>query len=176
VRQTGRHRRRRRCGLEHLARAATGSDVVPAQPTPVWNHNSASPIGPRHWGDIGYPTCGAGMGQSPVNIDTRTGRRLNGPPLLMDNVSSELLVENTGHVVEVMILAAVTDTLRVGPDTYRLVQYHFLAAARTRGWTSIRSTRTTARSRLQVAPRACAGSSLPTEATSCRPPLSASTS
>ena len=44
-----------------------------AQPPPgAWNHDPASPIGPLHWGDIGFPTCGAGMNQSPVDI--RTGQ------------------------------------------------------------------------------------------------------
>jgi hypothetical protein len=37
-----------------------------AQPPPgAWNHDPASPIGPLHWADIGFPTCGLGMGQSP---------------------------------------------------------------------------------------------------------------
>jgi carbonic anhydrase len=108
--------------------AAKASALAPAQTTtPPWNHNPASPIGPSHWGTIGYPVCGSGTGQSPVNIDTRAVARLNGPPLLAKYDRSELAIENTGHVVEVPIPAGVTDTLRIGNDTYQLVQYHFHA-------------------------------------------------
>jgi carbonic anhydrase len=107
--------------------AAQASALAPAQTTPPWNHNPASPIGPNHWGTIGYPVCGTGTGQSPVNIDTRAVTRLNGPPLLIKYDRSELAIENTGHVVEVPIPAGLTDTLRIGNDTYQLVQYHFHA-------------------------------------------------
>jgi carbonic anhydrase len=107
--------------------AAEASTVAPAQTTPPWNHDPASPIGPLHWGTIGYPVCGSGMGQSPVNIDTSAVTRLNGPPLLINYERSELGIENTGHVVEVPIPAGVTDTLRIGNDAYQLVQYHFHA-------------------------------------------------
>ena len=111
------------------SRAAARSTVVPPPPG-SWNHDPASPIGPLHWGTIpGIPgdVCGTGAGQSPVNIDTSAVKRLNGPPLMLSYVSSELTVENTGHVVEVVIPAGVTDTLSIGNDTYPLVQYHFHA-------------------------------------------------
>jgi carbonic anhydrase len=108
------------------SRAAARSTVVPPPPG-AWNHDPASKIGPLQWATIGYPACGmspAGQ-QSPVNIDTSAVKRLNGPPLVLSYVSSELTVENTGHVVEVVIPAGVTDTLSIGNDTYPLVQYHF---------------------------------------------------
>lgn len=38
----------------------------------AWNHDPASPIGSLHQGDIGFPTCGQCMSQSPVDI--RTGK------------------------------------------------------------------------------------------------------
>ena len=45
------------------------------------DHGPASPIGPLHWGALGFPACGLGMDQSLVG--TRTGQvaTLNGPPL-----------------------------------------------------------------------------------------------
>jgi carbonic anhydrase len=92
---------------------------------PPWNHNPASPIGPLHWGTIGYPICGTGTAQSPVNINTKAVTPLHGPPLVINYVRSDLGIENTGHVVEVPTPAGVTDTLRIGKDTYQLVQYHF---------------------------------------------------
>lgn len=51
----------------------------------------------------------------------------HGAPLLLRYESSELAVENTGHVVEVPIPADVHDTLQIGGDRYELVQYHFHA-------------------------------------------------
>ena len=51
----------------------TGALADPAKPPAgAWNHNPASPIGPNHWVDIGFPACvlGTGGSQSPVNIAT----------------------------------------------------------------------------------------------------------
>ena len=103
--------------LSGTARASTG----------VWNHDPASPIGPPHWGEIGFPICGQGTSQSPVDIRTDTVAAYRGGPLLLRYESSELVVENTGHVVEVPIPAGVNDTLQIGGDHYGLVQYHFHA-------------------------------------------------
>jgi len=97
--------------------------------TPIWNDDPASTIGPPQWGNIGFPVCGQGMSQSPVNIDLREVGVLHGPPLLLRHQVSELVVENTGHVVEVMIPPGVTDTLQIGGDRYSLTQYHFHAPA-----------------------------------------------
>ena len=96
-------------------------------PTGVWNHNPASPIGPLHWADIGFPTCGQGTSQSPVDIRTDRVAGYRGAPMLLQYESSELAVENTGHVVEVPIPADVQDTMQIGGDRYELVQYHFHA-------------------------------------------------
>jgi len=109
-----------------------------AQPPPgAWNHDPASPIGPLHWGDIGFPTCGAGMNQSPVDIRTGQLAAYHGSPLLLRYEPSELGIENTGHVVEVPIPVGVSDTLQINGDRYQLEQYHFgkilLAAPETAG-------------------------------------------
>jgi len=50
-----------------------------------------------------------------------------GSPLLLSYERSDLIVENTGHVVEVPIPGGVNDTLQIGSDIYELVQYHFHA-------------------------------------------------
>jgi carbonic anhydrase len=102
------------------------SGTAPA-PAGAWNHDPTSPIGPRHWGDIGFPTCDQGMRQSPVDIRTEEVAAYRGAPLVLRYESSELAVENTGHVVEVPIPADVQDTLQIGDDRYALVQYHFHA-------------------------------------------------
>jgi carbonic anhydrase len=96
-----------------------------AATTGVWNHNPASPIGPLHWGDIGFPVCSKGNAQSPVNIRTNKVAPYRGSPLLLSYESSELVIENTGHVVEVVIPTGVNSTLQIGGDSYELVQYHF---------------------------------------------------
>jgi carbonic anhydrase len=105
----------------------SGTGTAQAAATGVWNHNPASPIGPLHWGNIGFPTCGTGMNQSPVDIRTDSVAAYRGSPLLLRYESSELVVENTGHVVEVLIPTGVNDTLQINGDRYELVQYHFHA-------------------------------------------------
>ena len=105
-----------------------GPTVARAQ-TIAWNHDPASPIGPNHWGDIGFPICGQGMSQSPVDIVTGSVATSHGSPALLRYETSELGVENTGHVVEVMIPAGVKSTLQINGDRFDLVQYHFHAPA-----------------------------------------------
>jgi carbonic anhydrase len=106
--------------LPGTARAAT---------TTAWNHDPASPIGPLHWGGIdpSFSVCGSGASQSPVDIRTARLGSLHGPPLVLTYDESELAIENTGHVVEVMIPPGVEDVLRIGGDRYTLSQYHFHA-------------------------------------------------
>ena len=100
--------------------------LASAKPPPgAWNHNPASPIGPYHWSNIGFPVCGAGVNQSPVNIATDHVAPYHGPPLLLTYETSELGIENTGHYVEVPIPVGVNDTAQIGGDSYGLVQYHF---------------------------------------------------
>src|SRR5215213_6170199 len=97
--------------------------------TAAWNHDPASRIGPHHWDDIGYPTCGSGARQSP--IDVRTGRVVVEPgrPLRLRYPVSELTVENTGHVVEVPIPEGVRATMRLDGERYEFAQVHFHAPA-----------------------------------------------
>jgi carbonic anhydrase len=102
------------------------SGAAPA-PAGAWNHDPTSPIGPLHWAEIGFPTCGQGTSQSPVDIRTGGVAAYHGGPLLLRYEPSELTVENTGHVVEVPIPADAHDTLQIGGDRYALVQYHFHA-------------------------------------------------
>jgi carbonic anhydrase len=106
--------------LPGSARAAT---------TTAWNHDPGSLIGPSHWAEIdpGFGVCGSGMQQSPVDIETGHIGVGHGPPLLLRYDASELVIENTGHVVEVPIPPGVEDVLQIGGDRYQLTQYHFHA-------------------------------------------------
>lgn len=100
-----------------------------------WNHNPASDIGPTFWGELTFPwaTCGAGgpfvevgRKQTPVNIVTADTVPTALPALAFQyNDVEPFVVENTGHVVEVPY--APGSTLRVGRDTYNLLQFHFHA-------------------------------------------------
>jgi carbonic anhydrase len=113
-------------GVVSLRGPASGLLSSPAQAqTIAWNHDPASPIGPLHWGTIGFPTCGTGVNQSPVDIRTDQLAAYHGSPLLLRYEPSELGIENTGHVVEVPIPTGVNDALQIGADRYPLVQYHF---------------------------------------------------
>jgi carbonic anhydrase len=118
-------------GVVPFRRLAKGASPTP--PPGSWNHDPASPIGPYHWADIGFPDCitgtSAGVGESPVNICTSRLAAYHGPPLALQYEQAELGVENTGHVVEVPTPAGVTSTALIGGDSYRLTQYHFHAPA-----------------------------------------------
>ncbi len=111
-------------GSAGALRPGTARAATPA----TWNHDPGSPIGPFHWAELdGFGVCGSGKHQSPVNIETARTRVLHGPPLQLRYHESELVVENTGHVVEVPIQDDVEDVLQIGADRYRLSQYHFHA-------------------------------------------------
>jgi carbonic anhydrase len=115
-------------GVAAVPRLASAQLRAAAQPPPgAWNHDPASPIGPLHWGTIGFPTCGTGTGQSPVNISTDQVAAYRGPPLPLRYQQAELGIENTGHVVEVPTPAGADDTLQIGGGIYQMVQYHFHA-------------------------------------------------
>ncbi len=95
-----------------------------------WNHNPASDIGPNFWGELTFPfaTCGAGdpfevgKKQSPVNIVTAETVAAGLPALAFQYHATPFVVENTGHVVEVPY--APGSAIRVGQDTYQLLQFH----------------------------------------------------
>ncbi|BCJ47552.1 hypothetical protein GCM10010168_19100 [Actinoplanes ianthinogenes] len=68
-----------------------------------------------------------GTSQSPIDIRTDRVGAYRGSPLVLDYRPSGLVVENTGHVVEVPIPDGVVSTMRLGGDQYHLTQYHFHA-------------------------------------------------
>jgi carbonic anhydrase len=96
-------------------------------PQPAWNQDPDSPIGPPHWADIGYPICGSGMRQSPINIDTQAVRPQPGPALQLGYQESPLGIENLGHTIEIELPSGASNALQIGSDNYQLVQYHFHA-------------------------------------------------
>jgi carbonic anhydrase len=113
-----------------LILAACGVAVEPtAAPAeqPAWNHDPDSTTGPTRWGaiDEAFEACAEGTSQSPVDIAATVPTEL--PPLEFDYSGTPLVVENTGHVIEVPMPEEGDQTLTIGDEVYRLVQYHFHA-------------------------------------------------
>jgi len=106
--------------------ASLATTASAAAPT-AWNHNPNSATGPTHWGtlDPAFATCETGTNQSPVDI---TGAvQGGGPSLQFKYPDNELVVENTGHVIEVPLPADNGNALKIGNSAYTLTQYHFHA-------------------------------------------------
>jgi Carbonic anhydrase len=103
--------------------AVTASAAAPT----AWNHDPGSAIGPPHWGtlDPAFAQCETGTSQSPVDI-SGAGQG-GGPSLQFRYPDNELVVENTGHVIEVPLPADNGNTLKIGNSVYTLTQYHFHA-------------------------------------------------
>ena len=114
--------------------AASASALPAAAPTTAtatatWSHNPASSTGPQVWSslDRAWKACASTDGQSPVVVTTTEPTPL--PALRVDYPRTPLLVENTGHVVEVPQPAEGRGTLVVGAAAYRLQQWHIHAPA-----------------------------------------------
>ena len=110
--------------------SASGPALLPEAPaTATWSHNPASSIGPQVWSslDPAWTACANTEGQSPVVVTTTVRTPL--PALRVDYPRTPLLVENTGHVVEVPQPSAGGGTLIAGTATYSLRQWHVHAPA-----------------------------------------------
>ena len=114
-----------------LALVGCGGDSeeesAPPEP-PAWNHDPSDPDeGPTAWGEIdrSFEICRTGFAQSPVELSVAVTADL--PQLELDYPATLLVVENTGHTIEVPMPENGDQTLTVGDDKYRLLQYHFHA-------------------------------------------------
>ncbi len=129
--QAGRGRRRPlRMALTGLGSAMVALFVVAAVSAQglSWNHNpDDAALGPSGWGTIdpSFETCLTGESQTPVDI--AAGAPTTGAQLQFSYPDNPLVVENNGHVIEVPIPAGNGNTLRVGSNTYSLLQFHFHA-------------------------------------------------
>src|SRR5512144_1614627 len=106
------------------APAAAPATSIAAVETASWNHDPASSTGPTHWGTLNpaWSVCASAEGQSPIAV--KATRSENLPALRVDYARTPVVVENTGHVVEVPQPANGGGTLLVGDHRYRLVQWH----------------------------------------------------
>jgi carbonic anhydrase len=118
----------RRLALAALcALVLAGCSGGDGETTPAWNHDPEdAALGPAGWGEIdeSFEQCAVGTEQSPVDIAGAVEADL--PDLEFDYPETSLVVENTGHTIEAT-LPEDSDTLRIGDDEYRLVQFHFHA-------------------------------------------------
>jgi carbonic anhydrase len=88
----------------------------------AWSYEGAT--GPAHWGEICAPSnlvCVAGTRQSPIDVPAAPNAKL--PKLVFDYRPTPLEVENNGHTIEVKVQSE--SYLRIGRESYRLVQFHF---------------------------------------------------
>ncbi len=85
---------------------------------PQWAYEGEH--GPEHWGKH-FATCGTGKAQSPVNI---TGPFEKAAVAIKPEYKPGVLkVVNNGHTIQVNVPPG--STLKVGAETYELVQFHF---------------------------------------------------
>ena len=110
-----------------LVLAACGGTATTSGP-PAWNHDPAdAEFGPEGWGSLDetFEACLDGDEQSPIDIADPVTADL--PPLVFDYPEAPLVVENTGHVIEVPIPEEAGHALAIGDEVYTLEQYHFHA-------------------------------------------------
>ena len=93
---------------------------------PHWCYNPQEPCGPQYWGSLSpeWATCGTGQAQSPIDI---TGAVPGEDTLVLELAynPTPVMVENSGHDVEVAYAPGSTLDLGNGGAPYELLQFHF---------------------------------------------------
>ena len=117
-----------RLNRRHILKAMAGLALCPACATtgfaaegPHWSYEGES--GPDKWGSLGGDgnVCSAGSQQSPVVITASV--RANLPRLDIAWTRRPDTIVNNGHTIQLNFSEGAR--LRVGSDTYNLVQFHF---------------------------------------------------
>lgn len=85
---------------------------------PHWAYEGE--FGPENWGKQ-FATCGSGKSQSPVNITAPYEKAT--VAIKPDYKPGMLKLVNNGHTVQVVVPPG--SKLKVGEESYELVQYHF---------------------------------------------------
>jgi len=112
----------------NLLKALTGLALCPlcanvgfASEGAHWSYEGAD--GPDHWGDLDPAdrVCGIGSQQSPIAIDSFIKAQL--APLKIAWAKQPETIVNNGHTIQLNFSEG--GTLKVGSETYKLVQFHF---------------------------------------------------
>jgi len=111
--------------------AVTRPATTPAAGDPVWHYEGVA--GPGHWGTLSpkFAACRDGRAQSPIDIAaTLVGTedlevKTDLLPASLRIAHHEHVADgiNNGHTIQVNYQGG--DELRIGTETYDLVQYHF---------------------------------------------------
>ena len=89
----------------------------------TWNHDFDGPTGPYRWGIVSA-TCEQGKSQSPIDIvPSQTVGSASAAPIVLNYPKTGLVVENTGHVIEVPYETSAFAMIEGTP--YDLLQFHF---------------------------------------------------
>jgi carbonic anhydrase len=110
------------CGIALVGCGGNGGEA------PSWNHDPEdATLGPTGWGELdeSFAECATGAAQSPVDIAAPVRAEL--PELELDYPEAPLVVENTGHVIEVPMPEDGAQTLTIDGDEHSLLQLHFHA-------------------------------------------------
>ncbi|MCP3100201.1 carbonic anhydrase family protein [Myxococcus sp. K15C18031901] len=84
----------------------------------------ASTVGADHWGEVSNGAmCAAGAEQSPIALSTASAVHANGYTPSFHYGTSRVRMVNNGHTVQFNY--DVGSTLRLGPNEYKLAQFHF---------------------------------------------------
>ncbi len=115
------HRRHLLKALGALALCPLCATAGAAAEGPHWSYEGAT--GPDKWGSLGGDgnVCSAGSQQSPVDITASL--RADLPKLDIAWTKRPDTIVNNGHTIQLNFTAG--SRLRVGADTYGLVQFHF---------------------------------------------------
>ncbi|GAB3361837.1 MULTISPECIES: carbonic anhydrase [Giesbergeria] len=105
-----------------LAVFSTGLAHAAGGHGPHWSYHGDHE-GPARWAELDttFETCAKGRNQSPVDISTTVKAEL--PALQFHYGQSEPTIVNNGHTVQVNVAAG--SQLKVGEQTYELLQFHF---------------------------------------------------
>jgi len=100
----------------------TGTDTAATAQEASWSYSGQT--GPESWGELSeeYAACETGESQSPINIVPDEVMEAELPALQFDYGSAEFSLEDTGYSYKAT--PAGENTLTVGEDSYRLLQFH----------------------------------------------------
>ncbi len=86
-----------------------------------WGYEGAT--SPAHWGDLDAANraCGAGSQQSPIDISSVVKAQLPRLKIAWDKGADTIV--NNGHTIQINV--APGSTLKLGPNSYTLLQFHF---------------------------------------------------